>query len=187
MTEELYAILHTRSSLLRLTCAGIAQSKQGAMIYFELIARDPQSINAFRANIYKNRRTTQLVSTDIKVFDPKGEERIVRVIPKTKYHLLNTNHHYVIMHEGFDKLHMNYLLGGDDETPSPWFQYAVQNFISVPFLSQWTQELWQAAVAESLVEKLSAQGVTAWRLYRRGDDWQELILSLRKDGGLRNG
>ncbi len=181
-----YAILYDKNGKrrYRVQCAAFLTYGQ-AMVYFEFVSRALQPVNAIRANIYKNRRTRSLVATEVQVFDEQGHAETVRVIPKTKYHFTNHHHHYIFFSEGFDKLHMRFLLGGDEENKSPFFTYAIQQFVQVPFLSGWSDELWAEGIKAGLITKLAGVGATAWKLDKKGEAWIELVQHLRAEGGLR--
>jgi hypothetical protein len=180
-----YAILYDKNGKrrYRVQCAAFLTYGQ-AMVYFEFVSRALQPVNAIRANIYKNRRTRSLVATEVKIFDEHGNAETVRVIPKTKYHFINHRNHYIFFSEGFDKLHMRFLLGGDEENKSPFFTYAMQQFVQVPFLSGWADELWIEGIKAELITRLAGVGATAWKLNKKSEAWIELVQHLRTEGGL---
>lgn len=162
----------------------------GEMVYLELVSRAPQPVNAIRANIYKNRRTTALVATDVTIYDADGRAAKVFVVPKTRYHTFtvtpkaSTIPHHIMLHSGFDRLTNRYLFGGTETEPSPWFARAFQGQINAPFLTIWSSELWKAGIEHDLLKPLKGVGATGWRMSRDVLSWRSVIEEERKAGRL---
>jgi hypothetical protein len=189
MSKHLYSVLYDKNKKPRyiLPCAAYAKNRAGDTVYFEIVSNAVQPVNAFWANIRCNWRTTQLTPTYIAIYDQDHNKEVLSIVPREKRHYGAKNGHHFMMHEGFDKLHLEYLLGGSPTEPAPMFETALRQYVEAPFLSAWTQTLWEAGINQKLITELSAVGMTGWRLSKIAKGWQELIINLRNQGELQHG
>jgi hypothetical protein len=185
---KVYSILydHHGKPRFQLPCAGYAVDPDtGDFVYLELVGA-PQPVNAHWANLRRNWHTTGLAATYIKLYDENSKSTIVAIVPKEKRHYGSKGQHHFCMHEGFDKMHLDYLFDGDETEPSPMFVPALKQFIDVPFLSRWTEKLWTEAISNEIITPLKGT-IPAWKLNKSADDWQNLVITLRQQGELPHG
>ena len=77
-----------------------------------------------------------------------------------------TERRVILLHDGLTRFRYEYLLGGDDNEPSPWFMLALQQHIPIPVLPHWAPVLWARAHELSLVRPadVSFGPAVVWQL-----------------------
>ena len=156
--------------------AAFAQDNTEGLIFLELAGVEVQN-RAVWANIVKGRPTRSLTETETHFHQGPSETRIT-VIPGTRYHKIEANGHLFLMHTGLTTFKQEWLIGGTDQEPSPWFAVAYQRNLPLPILPHWTTTLWKAAIAANLVAPAdtNAGPVTLWRVYHEYTErWTALL------------
>lgn len=185
-TTKSYAILydqHSKPRFILPVLGFVVCPTSYDTIYLEFASDAPQPVNAMWAHLRKNWRTSNLATTNIKIYN-EGKSDHVHIIPKVKRHYGSKNGNHFMIHEGFDRLHLTYLLKGTEAEPSPWFNQAMQRFIEVPYLSRWSTPVWVNAISEKLIVKCDGWGLPCWKMKRNQAEWQKLITDLVKEGVL---
>lgn len=164
-------------------CAAFVQHEQDGLILIELTGVT-SAVEAMWAHIVKGRTERSLVATTL-YFNVGSVSHNLRVIPQTSYkRATKERSRMIIQHEGLSRFNYDYLLGGDVETPSPWFYQALSVKLPYPVLRHWAEPLWVHAVDGNLVVPVrTAYGVSAWKLHATDyylNGWQKLITSLIK-------
>jgi hypothetical protein len=76
-----------------------------------------------------------------------------------------------------------FMLGGDEEIPSPWFKTSLQRLVSVPFLPEWTDDLWREGVKKSMVYKPDlCVGAQVWILKTYAEKWEDTMGEMLREG-----
>jgi len=167
-------------------CVAAAQDKGyygDGLLYLELRGAT-EATRAIWANIVKRRDERSLTPTNVKLINPGDRTGTISVIPRTKYHMRIKGDRLAMFHHKLDRLHRNYVLGGDDETPPPHFQITLQQKIDIPFLQEWTQTIWKKALELELVEKMDSFGISCYEI-KQYANWHQVLTLLYEKGELQ--
>jgi hypothetical protein len=151
------------------------------------IAGPDSARRAIWSNIVKGRTSNSREATDV-MFSYGGIKKIVLVTPtKTnKYHQVKDKNRTLLVHDGLSRFRYEYLLGGDEDEPSPWFFPAFQLNLNLPTLDHWMSTIWREAIDEGNIVPVQNYGtVTLWKVLWYEPRWQKLLSRLVKDGTLK--
>jgi hypothetical protein len=141
---------------------------------------------AIWSNIVKGRKANSREHTDV-VFQVGGIKINVMVTPTkaNKYHQVKDRDRTILIHDSLSRFRYEYLLGGTEDEPSPWFFGAFQMNLNLPTLNHWTETLWRHAVDEEIIKPVQSHGsVTVWHAHWYEPRWSKLITELVKTGTL---
>ncbi len=178
----MYVKLHDKANRLRFTvpCAAYAADNPAGLLLLELVGADSEN-RAVWSHIVKARSERSLVDTNAHLHVGAATETI-QVVPTTKYHKVEQAGRVILLHDGLTRFRYEYLLGGDDDEPSPWFMQALQQHIPIPVLPHWTPMIWAKARDLRLVQpaNVSFGPVVVWQLHLNQDAWNQIIQDLVK-------
>jgi hypothetical protein len=141
----MYVKLHDKADRLRFTvpCAAYVADNADGLPLLELVGADSEN-RAVWSHIVKARSERSLTATSAH-FHAGASKDVICVVPTTKYHKVEQSGRVILLHEGLTRFRHQYLLGGDDNEPSPWFMLALQQHIPIPVLPHWAPVLWAKA------------------------------------------
>jgi hypothetical protein len=142
-----------------------------------------QAIRALWANIVKRRTARSKTPTEVVLLD--GTRKFsLQVHPQNHYHQAAVGEDgMLIFRRAFNKLENSYIFGGDEETPSPYFELAMKQLPMLPYKPEWLPVIWHEAIKEELIKapKVSRCGMTIWYINLQGY-WRALWTRLVKEG-----
>jgi hypothetical protein len=145
----------------------------------------PQANRAIWANIVKRRTTRNPTKTQVSV-RRGGEEFRLEVTPKHKYHMASgpRGEGIVIVRADLNRMNYRYILGGDEETPSPWFQRALTHVPTMPYREEWLPAIWQKAMKTSAITRPDRMwtATSIWKINRNERLWHTIIKELLQEG-----
>ena len=170
----MYVQLFDSRGRLRFTvpCAAFVADHGDGLVLLELVGADSEN-RAVWSHLVKARSERTLTATTAH-FHAAGAQHTLQVIPTTKYHKVEQAGRVILLHDGLTRFRHDYLLGGTAGEPSPWFLPALQLRLPIPVLPAWAGTLWQAALADKLVQaadvaygpalvwKLQADNLASW-------------------------
>lgn len=178
----MYVKLHDKANRLRFTvpCAAYVADDSDGLLLLELVGADSEN-RAVWSHIVKARSERSLTATSAH-FHAGASKDVICVVPTTKYHKVEQSGRVILLHEGLTRFRYEYLLGGDDDTPSPWFMLALQLHLAIPVLPHWAPALWQAARDRELVEpaKTAFGPAMVWKLDVNQNTWERTVQDLVK-------
>jgi len=179
----MYVELHDKIGRLRftvLTAAYVADQADGLLL-LELVGADSEN-RAVWSHIVKARTERSLVTTNAH-FHAAGVDEAICVVPTIKYHKVEQAGRVILLHDGLTRFRHLYLLGGSEDTPSPWFMPALQMHLPIPVLPHWAPIVWHQALAERLVRPVETcfGAAVVWKLNVRPISWERLVQDLVKE------
>jgi hypothetical protein len=127
-----------------------------------------QAIRAVWANVVKNRRERSATPTEVILFRGMKKE-VLKVDPTNRYHMVTLNDWdaLAVLREDVNRIQAKYILGGSEESPSPWFPNALKKLDKLPYKTEWLPTIWQQAIESNLIkEQTTAQSaIPIWRIY----------------------
>jgi len=153
--------------------------------YLEVVGSE-QATKAIWSNVQisHNYRTDGMLTTQS--FFVSGATQVQLKIPsKTKYLMVSkvqeNQTRMVIMHPGVTKISYQMIVGGDEETPSPWFSSALTK-INVPIKQEWLNWFWREAQKRNLISQPDCLvGFRMWHVDQRPMEWQALATRYVKE------
>jgi hypothetical protein len=178
----MYVELHDKTGRLRFTvpCAAYVADNAHGLLLLELVGADSEN-RAVWSHIVKARSERSLTATNAH-FHAAGADETICVVPTTKYHKIEQPGRVILLHDGLTRFRYEYLLGGDDDVPSPWFMLALQQHIPIPVLPHWASAIWAKARELSVVRPadLSFGPAVVWQLDLNQNAWEQMIQDLVK-------
>jgi hypothetical protein len=178
----MYVKLHDSAGRLRLNvpCAACVADDENGLLLLELVGADSEN-RAVWSHLVKDRSERSLVATGAQ-FHAGASKDVICVVPTTKYHKVEESGRVILLHDGLTRFRYEYLLGGNDNTPSPWFMPALQQHIPIPVLPHWAPVLWTKAREKKLVQPadLSFGPAVVWQLDLNQNSWERMIQDLVK-------
>ena len=164
---------------LTLQCCAIALDDDiwhgSGLLYLDIFGAT-EAMETVHAHLVKHRKGHNPTVTNLELV---GEEiTILQVVPRTKYHKIYEQGHLLIINPHLNRLNRDWLLGGDENTPSPWFRITLAQKIDVPFLPQWADTLWTRGLKEGLISPAQCWGVNCWKIEKQTQNWRELVLEI---------
>lgn len=153
------AHLKTRATDVKATvCTYVTDSsKHNTMVMLELYGAT-EAMRAIWANIVKHRPKQTGYDSSVITEVVVGESKL-KVIPTDRYQTLMIDGHLFIAHAGLSVKDRQYIVEGDDKTPSPWFFQLLQRQVpDVPILQEWTTALWVLGIQHKLVKACDVYG-----------------------------
>lgn len=144
-----------------------------------------QATRACWANVVKKRRGTRLTDTEL-TLKTQTKEMVVSVFPNSRYHSCREGDVLIVLNHRLDKLNSRFVIGGDEETPSPWFPRALEKLDRLPYMAAWIPTLWRAAIQDDLIVPMSTDyaSIRVWRVGNNQARWQSIVRHLLRDGRL---
>jgi hypothetical protein len=178
----MYVKLHDKAERLRFTvpCAAYVADDENGLLLLELVGADSEN-RAVWSHIVKARSERSLTATSAH-FHAGASKDVICVVPNTKYHKVEQSGRVILLHDGLTRFRYEYLLGGDDDAPSPWFMLALQQHIPIPVLSHWAPVIRAKARELSLVRPadVSFGPAVVWQLDLNQNTWERMIQDLVK-------
>ncbi len=178
----MYVKLHDKAGRLRFTvpCAAYVADNADGLLLLELVGADSEN-RAVWSHIVKARSERSLLATSAH-FHAGAPKDVICVVPTTKYHKVEQSGRVILLHDGLTRFRYEYLLGGADDEPSPWFMLALQQHIPIPMLPHWAPVIWARARELSLVQPadLSFGPAVVWQLDLSQNTWERMIQDLVK-------
>ena len=178
----MYVKLHDKADRLRFTvpCAAYVADNADGLLLLELVGADSEN-RAVWSHLVKARSERSLVATGAQ-FYAGGAAEVICVIPTTKYHKVEQSGRVILLHDSLTRFRYQYLLGGDDEQPSPWFLPALQMQIPIPVLPHWAPVIWTNARERNLVQPVDVSfgPAVVWQLDLNQNTWERMIQELVK-------
>lgn len=149
------------------------------------LAGPEQAVRACWANIVKGRRERSVTRTQLRLQDGM-KEYWVSVNPLLRYHSVSMNGGLVVLREEFNRLHNRFILGGDGETPSPWFEMALKQVPTMPYKKAWLPALWKMGIENGLIVRPEGQqiGISIWQIQTAEHLWANHLKAMVKEGAL---
>ena len=178
----MYVKLHDSAGRLRFTvpCAAYVADDENGLLLLELVGADSEN-RAVWSHIVKARSERSLTTTSAHFHAGASKDGIC-VVPTTKYHKVEQSGRVILLHDGLTRFRYEYLLGGDDDKPSPWFMLALQLHLAIPVLSHWASTVWAAARGRKLVRPVDVSfgPATVWKLDLNLSSWESVVQDLVK-------
>jgi hypothetical protein len=178
----MYVELHDKTGRLRfiVPCTAYVADNADGLLLLELVGADSEN-RAVWSHIVKARSERSLVATGAQ-FHAAGADETICVVPTTKYHKVEQSGRVLLLHDGLTRFRYEYLLGGDDDVPSPWFMLALQQHIPVPVLPHWAPVIWAKARELSVVQptNVSFGPAVVWKFGLNPNTWEQMIQGLVK-------
>lgn len=120
-------------------------------------------------------------STKMLVYDPL-------TVKDTKMFTLTKDHEpgfitMILAHPWFSRMEQRFILGGDEDTPSPWFSGAFQRVVPIPFMDHWTGPLWEAGIKNGMIKHLSREP-SVWQIDSNTYKWKRMVERMIQNGVL---
>jgi len=179
----MYVKLHDKADRLRFTvpCAAYVADHEDGLLLLELVGADSEN-RAVWSHLVKARSERSLVATGAHLH-AGGAAEVICVVPTTKYHKVEQTGRVILLHDGLTRFRYQYLLGGDEEEPSPWFLPALQLHLAIPVLPHWASVVWTEARSSRLVQPADASfgPAVVWKLNTHPVSWEHLVQRLVKE------
>ena len=141
----------------------------------------PQAIRAVWAHLVKHRKKRTLTPTNIKVSEGPLVTTVQTMPNVNRYHMINVTvdgqQGICIMRHDMNRLHAEYVVGGTEDEPSPWFEMALGQIPTLPYREEWLTALWQMGVYARLIEPVDkcTSALRFWRVHTDDGQWRGLI------------
>lgn len=152
-------------------------------LVFMTLFGPPQAIRAVWAHLVRKRTKRSLVATNIQVSEGPNVFTVHTMPHLNRYHMtpvsIDGQQGICILRHDMNRLNAEYVVGGTEDEPSPWFEMALGQIPTLPYRKEWLPMLWQMGISEDLITEVDSNrcisALRFWKINTYDSTWRRML------------